>query len=349
MRSRSREITFHDGTTIETPLLVPSLSSKGFAPVEVGQQGEAPAPAGLLNLFGADAFYESLLISAYDIQYEQVLEPESLRNGFATSPYAIPQFLIIDSGWYEATPGSDLGEPYEETREPRAWTLELYSATVESLDADLRAALVSFDVHGPYEEQISAAQEFFADHPRFVKTFMLKPPGAGSYHQNQIKKLTPDADRLRAFDIVGVTEKELGNTIVNRLKTLFELAATLEEAGVEAPIHVFGGLDPLYTPLYFAAGAEIFDGLTWLRYGYYEGMGLYQQSLPLLKRQFDKRLPYAILDAQADNLDAMRELSRELKVFADQNEDWNVLRNGALLRPAHDALRSAVKRRKSGR
>ena len=349
MRSRSREITFHDGTTIETPLLVPSLSSKGFAPVEVGQQGEAPAPAGLLNLFGADAFYESLLISAYDIQYEQVLEPESLRNGFATSPYAIPQFLIIDSGWYEATPGSDLGEPYEETREPRAWTLELYSATVESLDADLRAALVSFDVHGPYEEQISAAQEFFADHPRFVKTFMLKPPGAGSYHQNQIKKLTPDADRLRAFDIVGVTEKELGNTIVNRLKTLFELAATLEEAGVEAPIHVFGGLDPLYTPLYFAAGAEIFDGLTWLRYGYYEGMGLYQQSLPLLKRQFDKRLPYAILDAQADNLDAMRELSRELKVFADQNDDWNALRNGTFLKPAHDALRSAVTRSKRGR
>ncbi|HEX6679130.1 MAG TPA: hypothetical protein VF063_00660 [Gaiellaceae bacterium] len=349
MRSRSREITFRDGTTIETPLLVPSLSSKGFAPVEVGDQGEAPAPAGTLNLFGADAFYESLLLSAYDIHYQQVLEPESLKKGYAKSPYAIPQFLIIDSGWYEATPGSDLGEPYEETRESREWTPEQYRATVESLDPDLKAALVSFDVHGPYEEQISAAQEFFADHPQFVRTLMLKPPGAGSYHQNQIKKLAPDAKRLRVFDIIGVTEKELGNTIVNRLKTVFELATMLDEAGVDAPIHVFGGLDPLYTPLYFAAGAEIFDGLTWLRYGYYEGMGLYRQSLPILKRQFDKRLPFAILDAQADNLDAMRELSRELKVFADQNEDWNVLRNGALLKPAHDALRSAVSRRSRGR
>lgn len=196
MRSRSREITFRDGTRIETPLLVPSLSSKGFAPVEAGELGEVPAPAGLLSLFGPNAFYESLLISAYDIHYGQVLEPESLENGFAESPYAIPQFLIIDSGWYEATRGSDLGEPYEETREPREWTLELYAATVKSLDADVKAALVSFDVHGPYEEQISSAQEFFADHPRFVRTFMLKPPGAGSYHQNQIKKLAPEADRL---------------------------------------------------------------------------------------------------------------------------------------------------------
>lgn len=349
MRSRSREITFRDGTRIETPLLVPSLSSKGFAPVEAGELGEVPAPAGLLSLFGPNAFYESLLISAFDIHYGQVLDPESLKNGFARSPYAIPQFLIIDSGWYEATTGSDLGEPYEETREPRAWTLELYGATVNSLAPDVKAALVSFDVHGPYEEQISSAQEFFAEHPRFVRTFMLKPPGAGSYHQNQIKKLAPDADRLKAFDIIGITEKELGNTIVSRLKTLFELATTLDEAGVTAPIHVFGGLDPLYTPLYFAAGAEIFDGLTWLRYGYYEGMGLYRQSLPLLKRQFDKRLPFAVLDAQADNLDAMRELSRELKVFADQNEDWNVLRNGSVLKPAHDALRSAVGRRRRGR
>jgi hypothetical protein len=49
--------------------------------------------------------------------------------------------------------------------------------------------LVSFDVHGPYEQQINAAQEFFAGHSSFVRTFMLKPPGAGSYHQNQIKKL----------------------------------------------------------------------------------------------------------------------------------------------------------------
>ena len=278
--------------------------------------------------------------------FEQVLQPDAFRRGFQRSPYAISQFLIIDSGWYEATQGSDQGEPYEERREPREWTVEEYRELIEALDPDVKAALVSFDVHAPYEEQIAAAQEFFAEYERFVSVFMLKPPGAGNYHQNQIKHLVPFADRLGRFDIIGVTEKELGNTIVNRLKTLVELSEVLEEAEVDAPVHVFGGLDPLFTPLYFAAGAEIFDGLSWQRYGYHEGLAVYRSSLPLIKRQFDKRIPFTLLDAQADNLDAIRELSRELKVFHDQGEDWNVLRTGALLKPAHDALRSDVRRRR---
>jgi hypothetical protein len=344
MRSRSRQISFRDGTAIETPLLVPSLSSKGFGAVDVGDE-QQPAPAAMLRLFGGESFYEALLVSAYDIAYDQVLTPSAFRSGFAGSPYGIPQFLIIDSGWYEATPGSDQGEPYEEQRDPRPWTLEKYREVLDSLDVDVRAAAVSFDTHGPYQEQIAAAQSFFAQYERFTSIFMLKPPGAGSYHQNQMKNLVPVADRLKAFDIVGVTEKELGNTIINRLKTLVELSETLENAEVAAPIHVFGGLDPLYTPLYYAAGAEIFDGLSWQRYGFHNGLAVYRSALPLIKRQFDKRLPLTLLDAQADNLDAVRELARELKIFHDQNEDWNVLRTAQYLKPAHDAMRSAVGRK----
>jgi hypothetical protein len=344
VRSRSRQLDFPDGTSIETPLLVPSLSSKGFGPVDIGG-GEVPAPAGMLQLFGGESFYEALLVSAYDIAFDQVLAPSSFKKGFAKSPYAIPQFLIIDSGWYEATLGSDQGEPYEERRESRPWSIAQYRELIDTFDDDLRAALVSFDAHGPYEEQIAAAQAFFADYQRFVSVFMLKPPGEGEYHQQKIKQLVPVADRLKAFDIIGVTEKELGNTIINRLKTLAELSETFEQADVTAPIHVFGGLEPLFTPLYFAAGAEIFDGLSWQRYGYHDGLAVYRTALPLIKRQFDKRLPYTLLDAQADNLDALRQLSRELKIFHDQHEDWNVLRTAEFLKPAHDALRSAVGRR----
>lgn len=345
MRSRSRLITFSNGATIETPLLVPSLSSKGFGPVDAGD-GDEPAPAATLKLFGGDAFYESLLISAYDIAFDQVLEPDSFRRKFATSPYGITQFLIIDSGWYEATLGSDAGAPYEERRTPRRWSLDDYRALLDTFEPGVRAAVVSFDVHAGYEEQIAAARTFFADYPNFASILMLKPPGAGSYHQ--VKRLVPVVESLRRFDVIGVTEKELGNTILNRLRTLVELSETLEDARVDAPIHVFGGLDPLFTPLYFAAGAEIFDGLSWLRYGYVDGVAVYRPSLPLIKRQFDKRLPFTILDAQADNLDAIRALSRELKVFHDQNEDWNVLPTGKHLKPAHDALRSAVRKRHGG-
>src|SRR5689334_1155778 len=119
MRSRSRRLKFRDGTSIETPLLVPSISSKGFGPIVVGDTGDAvPAPAGIIELFGGDSFYEALLVSAYDIAFNQVLDPGAFSSGFEHSPYAIPQFLIVDSGWYEASLGSDQGEPYEEHRPP---------------------------------------------------------------------------------------------------------------------------------------------------------------------------------------------------------------------------------------
>jgi hypothetical protein len=37
-------------------------------------------------------------------------------------------------------------------------------------------------------------------------------------------------------------------------------------------------LDTLSTALYFVAGAEIFDGLTWLRFGYHKGQTVYAQN-----------------------------------------------------------------------
>jgi hypothetical protein len=42
-------------------------------------------------------------------------------------------------------------------------------------------------------------------------------------------------------------------------------------------------LDALTTVLYFLAGAEIFDGLTWLRFGYYEGKTIYSQNYGVLR------------------------------------------------------------------
>lgn len=343
MRAQNREIIFRNGVRVETPVLVPSLSSKGFLPIDVGDK-ELPAPAAYLSIFGGDAFNESLLISAYDIHHALVLNPDSLRAGFAASPYAEPELLVIDSGWYESTQGSDTGQPREETEATPDWTFDMYRQTIDSLDMSIRADVVSFDKATTYDEQIGVAQEFFTDRDRFIRTMMLKPPDSAKFHH--MKDLSPHAERLRAFDIIGVTEKELGNTILKRLKALVDLRDLLDTSSVSAPIHVFGGLDALYTPLYYSAGAEIFDGLSWLRYAYHDGLCVARESLPVIDRQFDKRYPYTVFDVQSRNLNAIRELSRQLKIFCDQNEDWNTFRRVDVLKPAHDALRSAVKEKR---
>lgn len=68
----------------------------------------------------------------------------------------------------------------------------------------------------------------------------------------------------------GVTEKELGDSILRRLRTLAQLRSRPDEVGVGSPIHVFGGLDPLLTPYILlpapnsSTGLHGFDTRFWM-------------------------------------------------------------------------------------
>jgi len=84
---------------------------------------------------------------------------------------------------------------------------------------------------------------------------------------------------LSEFNIIGVTEKELGDSMLTRLVNTAKLRRALDARGSKQLIHIFGSLDPIACPLFFMAGADIFDGLTWLRYGYHQGMAVYRQNI----------------------------------------------------------------------
>jgi hypothetical protein len=341
--ARSSDLEVAPGRVVQTPVLVPSLSSKGFAPVEIEERA-VPAPAAYLELLGS-ALTEALLISSFDIHHGQ-LSSDGLVANFSASPYARPALLIIDSGWYEARLWADVGEPYEDARIARPWSYDDFESVVESLDPELSAVLVNWDAEHAskgqpsYEEQIARAQEFFEKYSRFCSDFLLKPERMSKWHH--FRQLVPHAGRLNAFDIVGVTEKELGDTITDRLVALAYLRRAMDDARVHKPIHVFGGLDPLYAPLYFAAGAEVFDGLSWLRYAYSDGLAVYREAEILMKEQFDKRFPLALGSIQLANLDALRKLTGDLKVFATRGSDWGVLPNGELLRRAYVRMEAAL-------
>jgi hypothetical protein len=108
---------------------------------------------------------------------------------------------------------------------------------------------------------------------------------------------------------------------------------------------VFGGLDPLITPLYFAAGGEIFDGLSWLRYAFKDGLSIQREAAALLDRKYEKRIAMTVQQVQIQNLDVVTELSRDLKIFFDNECDWARLRNGSLLQPAFEAMKSELGRK----
>jgi hypothetical protein len=288
-----------------------------------------------------NAIDEALLISAYDIRHGLIADSETLKSGFADSRYAKPLVLIIDSGWYEKR--EPLGGPFVEGLEDaKPWEETDYEMTIDELDEELRAIVVSWDHSGSYGEQIDRAQDFFGARQRFASTILLKPPGESRFHD--LRKLSgEDVANLRAFEIVGLTEKELADTFLHRLETLARLRRLLDAEEVQAPIHVFGGLDPLITPLYFAAGGEVFDGLGWLRYAYREGVAMSRETATILDGQVSKRWFQALTSVSLQNLDFMRNLTDELRVFAHSRGDWSkISTRGAVFKPIYGRLDEKV-------
>jgi len=104
--------------------------------------------------------------------------------------------------------------------------------------------------------------------------FIIKPWTPDSQIVDPARMSDADFANLRDFDIIGVTEKELGRDIFDRIKHIARLRKGLDNANINSPIQVWGGLDPIMTPLLFFAGAAIFVGVSWLRYAYRDGIAI---------------------------------------------------------------------------
>ncbi|MEW5708610.1 MAG: hypothetical protein AB1830_06835 [Pseudomonadota bacterium] len=63
--------------------------------------------------------------------------------------------------------------------------------------------------------------------------------------------------------MLAVPERELGDGIVARIKTVKRLRRALDELGFYCPLHLLGTGNPLSIAVYAMAGADSFDGLEW--------------------------------------------------------------------------------------
>ena len=345
MPTLSRDIRLRNGIELSTPLLIPSLSSCAGGPIPFQQSPDCkPIPTACSFIHSSsliDGIDESLLISAYDIHHGFLADSDAFRCRFKNSRYAQPRLLFIDSGWYEK--GTNLTDRQfgGSQGESRQWEEEDYRRTIDNLDDDARPIVVSWDHFGSYQEQIVAGRDFFGRRNSLASTILLKPPHNSGLHDFD-KLSRRDFSNLRAFDVVGVTEREVGGTIVDRLVNTARLRQSLDYAGVNAPIHILGGLDPLYTPLYFAAGAELFDGLGWLRYAYCEGVAMHRDTAAILDRQITTRRVPTLLALCLRNLEELRRLSDDLRLFAHNDRNWMYLDRGEHLEIIFDTIQERL-------
>src|SRR6266481_5334219 len=109
MFARSTKLYHPLNVTMETPLLVPSFSSKGL-----GSTNERESE--VQDIFNVVSEYltDSMLISAYDLAYGNL---DAIQS-------AITEITFVDSGGYEISDIHDLSAIYRQPVNAKDWRLE---------------------------------------------------------------------------------------------------------------------------------------------------------------------------------------------------------------------------------
>jgi hypothetical protein len=294
MLAKRRSLKLRGVELERTPLLVPSFSSKGFP--EISKIVE----------YCTEIIEGPTLVSAYDLHYDHIKQPLDFDS-----------LIFLDSGGYEASKDAELSDFADKEHIPREWNQEFHEAQLAKWRPSVHSVLISYDHPNdrrPLLAQIERAKKMAAGRTDVLREILLKPETAAQIRL-QMEPILKNTKKLKVFDVIGVTEKEIGNSIMERMKNIARLRRALDNAGLDTPIHVFGSLDTMTTPMYFLAGADIFDGLTWLRFAFHEGYTMYKHNYGALK--LGVGTPANVIDAQCwnSNYYYMKDMELEMRRF----------------------------------
>ncbi len=340
---RETNFSHPSGGVIDLPLLVPSFSSKGFDFFTKGRSNPKKVFSFASNALKQFDQYlsESYLLSAYDIHHRHFQRPDRFFHKTA--------LIFLDSGGYELSPEFDSSEPKITPMRKLDFTRDNYVNTLDALykkHNENPLVIANFDwgtKNKSFEHQIRDARTIFRKHPDWASNFILKPD-TNKGKVVEPDKVVPVIEELRSFNVIGVTEKELGKNLLDRLKRLTKLRLEMNRRDIRVPIHVWGGLDPLITPLYFFAGADMFDGVSWLRYAYNDGVAVNRESYPVLSGSPTLSNDLSIALAINENLRVLQGLATSLRLFASSGSpNFDMFEHkGDLLKKAYVAMRAKI-------
>jgi hypothetical protein len=304
---------------LQTPMLVTSFSSKGFPKVQKIVETMT------------DFIEGAALFSAYDLYYKYI-----------KPPFTFPSAIFLDSGGYEAGQDRDLSEISEDEYDPRKWQRTFYRHIVSNWQTLPSSPTILISYDHPKDRfdiatQIALAQEDFATRPDILHEILIKPETL-TQRFVQMTNLLKAVHALRPFHIIGVTEKEIGSSPLERMVNIAKLRMALTEVGIIAPIHVFGSLDTISTLLYFVSGADIFDGLTWLRYAYVSGNTIYRENYGALVLPITTRSHMIDAHLWISNYNYLRKLELEMQRFSATGDFSSFKYHGDLVEKSHESM-----------
>jgi hypothetical protein len=231
------------------PLFVYSYSSLGFSDLpERYLATREVAPLQLLSLYDLH----------HTLHGSQILHAPVFKTAAR----------FLDSGVYETEGFADLLSNQHQAIQP-PWSQELYVESARRF-AHSGDVVVSFDHRSlSIDDQIAQGLSLFEriEQQGLTRDLLLHPKGASPERvADAIARLAPD------IDVVGLTEKDIGFPWFISASYIHQLRLTLDDAlGRYVPIHIFGCFDPQTISYFFFSGADIFDGLAWMRYYFHNG------------------------------------------------------------------------------
>lgn len=309
MLAERRTFTIN-GQAFETPMVIPSFSSRGFPDVKK-------------IIAGAKEYItDETLISAYDLSYGLIP-----KDG-----WTFPTVIFVDSGGYETGSETDLSDHRSTSNsDAKRWTQDLYFKELEKWKHPRPSVFVSYDNPDrrvDFQTQVNRARKIKEKFPRAASEILLKAPRkATNKHPYggfvEISHFHDIISQLIEFEIIGVTEKELGRSINERLQKVAKIRQILNSNDIRSPLHIFGSLDPITTPLYFLAGADIFDGLTWLRFAYDDEVAIYRHNFSALRLNHSMPEHTVNMTIHQRNHNVLMEMASKLKRFLN-NHNYDV-------------------------
>ena len=341
------------GLEIKTPLLIPSFSSKGcvfpkaipkskeckytffrtetiLAKDKNPNSGKISEVTVYLNN-ALRTLTDSMLVSAYDIFHKHI--PLPYEN-------TTPEIIFLDSGGYEVGDTFDYSTIIRSTVIANEWKNEHYIEVLEAWPDDVPAVFISFDYHGEsVDKQIELAKKLFSRfRGRQLCAVLIKPVSAEYTFRRTLDGIRENITQLKDFDILGIADKDMGNSLFMVMENIAKIRLALDEAKVNIPLHIFGSLDPLTSWLYYLSGAELFDGLSWLRYGYFEGRTVYYRNYGILSLGSEKHDDIIRLESTIHNLYYLMDIQLEMAQFASDHDYNKIKFNGNFLRVEYEAL-----------
>lgn len=184
------------------------------------------------------------------------------------------RMVIFDSGGYEVS--SELPEDNLYFNYPGIlkWNEEMYVNCANKYVLS-NSILVSYDRSDlDISDQFKMANLLYNDiNKEFKRDYLIK-----NVNHIKIGELIENIkENLDIIDFIGFTEKDFKN-IYSATSFIYKVRSKLNLLNKYVPIHIFGCMEPRSIKPLFLAGADIFDGISWLRYSLNNGYACHRKE-----------------------------------------------------------------------